>query len=94
MDDGGESIGIVIEVKYPDSERLEAGCSEALEQIERMEYATRLRQNGMNTIIKYGIACNKKSCKVQCGRLNTYSMLRDIMERLKTPHHKNIGLGE
>lgn len=29
----GLRIGMVIEVKYPDDERLEAGCREALEKI-------------------------------------------------------------
>ncbi len=59
-----EGIGIVIEVKYPDSEDLESGCMKALEQIERMDYEERLRQNGLTTIYKYGIACHKKQCRV------------------------------
>lgn len=62
-----ESIGIVIEVKYSDEgneSSLEAGCREALEQIEEMGYEARLRQDGMERIIKYGIACNRKRCKV------------------------------
>lgn len=62
-----EKIGLVIEVKYPDSGNLEAGCREALEQIEKKGYETRLRLDGMTTIIKYGIACWKKSCRVQIG---------------------------
>lgn len=62
-----KSIGIVIEVKYSDSGNLDVGCREALGQIEKMRYETKLRQDGMNTIIKYGIACSKKSCKVQLG---------------------------
>ena len=33
-------------------------------QIEEKEYAERLLQNGMQTVIKYGIACYKKTCKV------------------------------
>jgi len=59
-----ESIGIVIEVKYPDGGDLEAGCKEALEQIDRMGYEARLRQDEMTTVIKYGIACNRKKCRV------------------------------
>ena len=57
-------IGIVIEVKYPDTAPLEKGCEEALKQIERNNYAEMLRQDGMETILKYGIACNRKKCKV------------------------------
>lgn len=60
-----ESIGIVIEVKYPDESDMETGCREALEQIEKMGYETRLRQDGMETVIKYGIACNRKKCRVR-----------------------------
>ncbi len=60
-----EETGIVIEIKYPDNGDLEAGCREALEQIERKRYAERLMQDGMKTIHKYGIACYKKSCKVR-----------------------------
>lgn len=62
-----EGIGIVIEVKYPDGGDLEAGCARALGQIEKMGYESLLRQDGMDTIIKYGIACNKKKCKVKLG---------------------------
>lgn len=58
-------IGIVIEVKYPDNGDLEAGCRQALAQIEDKAYETRLRQDGMETILKYGIACSKKRCKIQ-----------------------------
>ena len=59
-----ERTGIVIEVKYPKSENLEAACQEALEQIERNRYDEYLRNQGMQTILKYGIACWKKRCKV------------------------------
>lgn len=62
-----EDIGIVIEVKYPDGGDLEAGCAEALAQIEKMGYETALRQDGMDPILKYGIACNRKKCKVSFG---------------------------
>ncbi|MCI9144296.1 MAG: AAA family ATPase [Lachnospiraceae bacterium] len=76
-----EGIGIVIEVKYPDSPAgsrksenagdkpagdasLEKGCAEALEQIERLGYDAALRMDGMDTVIKYGIACDRKRCRV------------------------------
>lgn len=60
------NVGIVIEIKYPDNGNLEAGCQDALTQINEKEYAELLLQNGMETIIKYGIACYKKTCKVIC----------------------------
>lgn len=62
-----ESIGIVIEVKYPEDQNLERGCKKALDQIEKMGYQTRLLQDGMKTIYKYGIACWKKGCMVRLG---------------------------
>ena len=61
---GKERIGIVIELKYPKDGNLEKGCLEALEQIEDKHYEEVLRNNGMRTILKYGIACYKKHCKV------------------------------
>lgn len=65
VETGGEKeIGIVIEIKYPDGGNLETGCIEALKQIEEKEYSTKLIEDGMETIIKYGIACWKKKCKV------------------------------
>lgn len=60
-----KSIGIVVEIKYPDDGNLEKGCAEALKQIEDKEYEARLCQDGMSHILKYGIACNRKKCKVQ-----------------------------
>ena len=37
------------------------------EQIEDKQYAMKLKSDGMRTIIKYGIACFKKDCKVVIG---------------------------
>ncbi len=48
-----EGIGIVTEVKYAEEGLLEAACTEALVQIARMDYDARLRQDGMDTIIRY-----------------------------------------
>lgn len=59
-----ESLGIVIEVKYPDSADLETGCREALRQIEEKHYDMYLREEGMDRILKYGIACHRNRCRV------------------------------
>ncbi|MCI9485808.1 MAG: AAA family ATPase [Lachnospiraceae bacterium] len=59
-----ENRGIVIEVKYPDGGDLEVGCKEALAQIEEKEYEEKLREDGMETVLRYGIACRRKSCRV------------------------------
>ncbi len=61
-----EETGIVIEMKYAEENGLEEGCEEALKQIETKNYEARLRQDEMTRILKYGIACRKKSCMVQC----------------------------
>lgn len=63
-----EEIGIVIEVKYPDSSDLEAGSREALLQIEKNSYDRKLREEGMRVILKYGIACYKSRCKVMVAK--------------------------
>lgn len=57
-------LAIIIEVKYPDNGDLETGCQKALAQIETLHYDGPLRDNGALTILKYGIACGKKRCKV------------------------------
>ena len=59
-----DDMGIVIEVKYADNADLEGACKEALDQIEKYDYDEQLRDNGMETILKYGIACYKKRCMV------------------------------
>ena len=65
-----DSIGIVIEVKYAEEGKLEEECAKALAQIEQTGYDTRLREDGMNTIIRYGIACHKKKCKVKVQKIS------------------------
>ena len=58
-------IGIVIEVKYSDDEnQLESDCREALKQIKDRDYPQKLRNAGFHKILKYGIACQIKKCKV------------------------------
>ena len=58
-------IGIVIEVKYSDDEnQLESDCREALKQIKDRDYPQKLRNAGFHKILKYGIACQIKTCKV------------------------------
>ena len=59
-----EAIGIVIEMKYADDGNLDAACQKALEQIERNHYEEELYDEGMDDILKYGIACYKKRCRV------------------------------
>lgn len=60
-------IGIVIEMKYAQKDTLDVKCCEALKQIEDRQYAETLIEDGMQTILKYGIACYKKRCKVVMG---------------------------
>ncbi len=59
------SIGIVIELKYSESRNMEAACQKALRQIEDKNYARQLEDDGINTILKYGIACHKRMCMVR-----------------------------
>lgn len=59
--------GIVIEMKYAEEGRLEYACRAALQQIEDRKYAAKLISDGMTSIVKYGIACYKKHCRVLKG---------------------------
>lgn len=56
--------GIVIELKYAEDGNMDAACKVALQQIEDRDYVAKLKDDGMRNIIKYGIACYKKNCKV------------------------------
>lgn len=56
--------GCIIEVKYAENGKYAQACTLAMEQIEADGYAESLRQDGMRTIHKYGIACYKKSCEI------------------------------
>lgn len=57
-------IGIVIEVKYAESHNLEAVCKDALKQMIDKRYTEYFEQQGIKKILKYGIACRVKECKV------------------------------
>ena len=61
---------IVVEVKYaPTFQGLGEACAKALEQIKARRYGERLRNEGREDILAYGIAFNKKRCKAVCERL-------------------------
>ena len=62
--------GIVVEVKYaPTFQGLGEACAKAMEQIKARRYGERLREDGREDILAYGIAFNKKRCKAVCERL-------------------------
>ncbi|MDO5423733.1 MAG: AAA family ATPase [Eubacteriales bacterium] len=61
--DEGET-GIILEIKYAEDGKLDAACREALEQIERNRYEEVLLDEGVDHILKYGIAFYKKRCRV------------------------------
>ena len=62
MDDS--DTGIVIEVKYAEAADMETECKKALEQIEKNQYEEVFQDEGIHRVLKYGIACNRKKCKV------------------------------
>lgn len=57
--------GIAIELKYAENGDMAAACQKALDQIEEKKYTARLKEDGMRSIIQYGIACYKKDCEVK-----------------------------
>lgn len=56
--------GVVIEMKYAQEGLLDTACAEALQQIEERQYTAKLESDGMKNIVRYGIACYKKHCRV------------------------------
>ncbi len=63
-------MGIIIEVKYAHDGDLDAACKEALKQIEYTRYEDDLEDDGVENILKYGIACYKKRCRVMLAKNN------------------------
>lgn len=59
-----EKTAIVIEMKYAENGDLEAACGEALRQIEEEGYAEGPHLDGMDRVIKCGMACHVKRCRV------------------------------
>ena len=67
--------GYIIEVKYAENGQYDKACTKAMKQMEDDGYAEVLRQDGMQIIHKYGIACYKKSCRVSyCMEKNSESL--------------------
>ncbi len=60
-------MGCVIEVKYAENGKYDQACAEAMKQIEDGGYVETLKLDGMQVIRKYGIACYKKSCRIEYG---------------------------
>ena len=56
--------GIIIEIKYAEGAAFDLSCHKAVEQIREKHYDAILLEDGMENIIKYGIAFYKKRCKV------------------------------
>ena len=70
------SPGIIIEFKkvWSDSkETLETAAQKALDQILAKNYQQELTQRGVQTIIAYGIAFEKRSVFVKCMRIEKES---------------------
>ncbi len=56
--------GILIEVKYAEDGDEAHACRQALSQMSEKNYEAYFKQVGLMKIMKYAIACNRKTCKV------------------------------
>lgn len=59
-----EKTGCVIEVKYAEDGAFGTALRYAMKQIESHGYTELLKQEGMEVIHKYGLACYRKTCRV------------------------------
>lgn len=59
-----EDVGIIIEVKYAENGKEEEMSRKALLQIHEKHYEKVLLDEDIHKVMSYGIACNKKKCKV------------------------------
>ena len=57
-------VGIIIEVKYAENGDLETECQKAIAQIQTKKYEEPFLDADVRKILKYGIACNRKQCRV------------------------------
>ena len=64
-----EDVGIVIEIKYAQNGDCEAECRKALKQIDANRYAENFYQDEVGTLLKYGIACSRKKCRVMLEKV-------------------------
>lgn len=58
------AMGIVIEMKYAEDGNLQKAAEKALKQIESKQYEEALYDEGIEQILRYGIAYYKKRCKI------------------------------
>jgi dTDP-glucose pyrophosphorylase len=58
---------VVIELKYAEGDKLDEACAEALNQISDKKYDAHLKLDGMKNMVKFGIACFRKHCRVVKG---------------------------
>lgn len=56
--------GVIIEMKYALDGKIDQACEAALLQIRDRRYQEVLESDGMTNIVRYGIACYKKRCRV------------------------------
>ena len=57
---------VIMELKVAKTfDDLEAGCDEALRQIEERQYDMELKKDGYRNITKYGVCFYKKECMVK-----------------------------
>lgn len=68
------AMGIVIEMKYAEDGNLQKVAEKALKQIESKQYEEALYDEGIEQILRYGIACYKKRCKIL--RLSRFSKIK------------------
>lgn len=68
--DDGET-GIILELKYAEDGKLDESCREALRQINLRRYEEELLDEGIEHILKYGIAFYKKRCRVMLADVDT-----------------------
>ena len=68
--DDGET-GIILELKYAEDGKLDESCLEALRQINLRRYEEEFLDEGVEHILKYGIAFYKKRCRVMLADVDT-----------------------
>lgn len=64
-----QNVGIIIEIKYAEAENMEKVCQAALRQIDDKHYDEVFHDEEVHRIIKYGIACSRKKCRVIMSKI-------------------------
>lgn len=59
-----KKIGCIFEIQYAENGKFDTVCNTAMQQIKKKAYIDVLKQDDVQIVRQYAVACYKKTCKV------------------------------